>query len=513
MAALRGDLDEVRRYIAAGGDLNGRDTFGSTPLIIAITFGRTDVGKALIDAGADLKLRNKQGWTPLHIAALFGNKELVRALLDKGADRQLRDYDGATAFDFVQAPFEEDRSIYDSISKALGPLGLQLDYAQIRNARPEIAEMLRPRPADLKAVKYAPRPGGDIKVSTPGEQGLDAALLAELYFDAAAMPNLYGLLVIKNGYLIGERYFNGWEPERKAKLQSVTKSYTSSLVGIALEQGHLKSLDQKMIDFFPEFADEITDARKNQITIRHLLQMRAGYPWEESDPELFKILYAGFRPRYLVQFPLESDPGTQFAYSNLSSHLLSVILSRAIKTDLKTYAQTYLFSPISSELGAWTKDWAGNYLGHAEMHVSARDVAKFGLLYLNDGQYEGKQVVPSSWVNESLKMYSEKVNTAGLNLGKVGRYFRDVGYGYQWWSPRVGAYRFNLAWGHGGQLVVLLKAHNMVVTVISDPHVGQHNDRAWGEEQGNLNLVGKFIESLPKAQAPAESNGSQEEAS
>ncbi len=135
-------------------------------------------------------------------------------------------------------------------------------------------------------------------------------LVAQLYFNAEKVETLHALLVVKNGYLIAEGYFNGGTVDRKSRLQSATKSYTSALVGIALDQGYLESVDQKMMDFFPELADQIVDPRKKQITIRQMLQMRAGYPWEESAAELFEMLYHGFRPSLLVHVPLVRDPGT-----------------------------------------------------------------------------------------------------------------------------------------------------------------------------------------------------------
>ncbi|MCK4843738.1 MAG: hypothetical protein KAS83_02060, partial [Dehalococcoidia bacterium] len=112
---------------------------------------------------------------------------------------------------------------------------------------------------DLLAVDYTPLPGDDWNVSTPAEQGLDPMLVAEMYYNAAELETIYSLLVIKNGYLIAEDYFNEGSVEQKDRLQSVTKSFTSALVGIALEQGYLSSIDQKMLDFFPEVADQITD--------------------------------------------------------------------------------------------------------------------------------------------------------------------------------------------------------------------------------------------------------------
>ncbi len=148
-----------------------------------------------------------------------------------------------------------------------------------------------PRTEDLEAVEHTPLPGDDWKVSTPAEQGLDPMLVAELYYNAAELETLYGLLVIKNGYLIAEGYFNEGSVEQLSGRQSTTKSYTSALVGIALDQGYLSSVDQKMMDFFPEFAGQIDDPRKEQITIRDLLQMRAGYPDEERTPPYLDILF------------------------------------------------------------------------------------------------------------------------------------------------------------------------------------------------------------------------------
>jgi len=151
------------------------------------------------------------------------------------------------------------------------------------------------------------------------------------------------------------------------------------LVGIALEQGCLSTVDQEMIDFFPELADRITDSRRRQITIRQRLQMRAGYPWEESTQELFEIMCHGFRPSLLVDVPLVSDPGTRFDYSNLTSHLLGVIVARSCDTDLKSFAQEHLF----------------------------------GMLYLNDGQYLGDQIVSAAWVHDSLQTYERMPGITG----------------------------------------------------------------------------------------------------
>jgi CubicO group peptidase (beta-lactamase class C family) len=347
-----------------------------------------------------------------------------------------------------------------------------------------------PSPEELEAVDYTPLVRDDWEVSTPIEEGLDAMLVAELYHNASELAKIYGLLVVKDGRLIAEKYFNDGSVEQKARLQSVTKSITSALVGIALEQGCLTSVDQKMMEFFPEYAYQITDPRKEQITIRDMLQMRAGYPSEESDPALWEGLLSGHYPPLIEGFPLIADPGTEFHYSNLTSNWLGIIVDRTCGMNLRSYAEEHLFQPTSSEAGEWGTDWDGHNNGCGDLHLSARDMARFGLLYLNDGEYQGHQIISTEWVHDSLQTYSEG---AYADIGD----FRDIGYGYQWWSARAGEHHVNFAWGHGGQLIVLVDALNMVVVVTADPFYLVNTSESWKHESSHIKLVADFISSLP----------------
>jgi CubicO group peptidase (beta-lactamase class C family) len=349
-----------------------------------------------------------------------------------------------------------------------------------------------PSAEELAAVEYAPLPGSDWEVSTPEEQGLDPLLVAEMYHNAEELETLYGLLVVKNGYLVAEKYYHGKSVDQLSSRASVTKSIVSALVGIALEQGCLSSVDQKMVEFFPELVDQIQDPRKMEITIRQMLQMRAGYPWEESTPELVDLMFSGFRSRNLVDVPLVRDPGTGFDYSNLTSHLLGIIVARACDTDLKSYAQEHLFTPLGGEVGDWVLGWEDYYLGFAEIEITARDMARFGQLYLDDGQFEGKQIVPAGWVRDSLQTYSEDAW-----YFRVGWNWRESAYGYQWWAIRAGDRRYNLAWGHGGQQIALVDELDLVVVATADPLYKLHGDEPWKLERANLNLVADFIASLP----------------
>lgn len=142
-AAFMDNLSAVRQHIEAGTDLNKKDAYGSTPLMIAVTFGRTGVAELLIKGGADLNITNNDGSTALHSAAFLCRTEIVRMLLEAGADKSIRNNFGSTALESVSAPFEDVRPVYDQFSRDLGPLGLKLDYAQLEKARPVIAGMLR----------------------------------------------------------------------------------------------------------------------------------------------------------------------------------------------------------------------------------------------------------------------------------------------------------------------------------------------------------------------------------
>ena len=143
IAALQGNIDAIRQHINAGSDLDVKDEYGSTPLIIATTFGKTEVALALIEAGADMEITNNEGATPLHIAAFFCRTDIVKALLDNDADKNALNNSGATALETAERPFDEVKAIYDRIGKAFKPLGLRLDYERIKRTRPRIAEMLR----------------------------------------------------------------------------------------------------------------------------------------------------------------------------------------------------------------------------------------------------------------------------------------------------------------------------------------------------------------------------------
>ena len=230
--------------------------------------------------------------------------------------------------------------------------------------------------------------------------GLDSLLLDRAYVRAAELPRLYSLLVARHGELLGERYFQGRTAERRANIKSASKSIISALVGIAIAEGELAGLDQKVASSFAADLPENPDPRLQQITIEDLLSMRAGL-----EPTSFGNYgdWVSSRNwvRYVLRQPFVDDPGGRMLYSTGNTHLLSALLTRVTGKSTLAYARDKLTRPLGIELAAWTRDPQGIYFGGNELALRPRELLSFGELYRNGGRYQGKQIVPESWIRES----------------------------------------------------------------------------------------------------------------
>jgi CubicO group peptidase (beta-lactamase class C family) len=328
-------------------------------------------------------------------------------------------------------------------------------------------------------------------ISTASEQGMDPGTLDNVYQEAKRISNLYSLLVVKNGYLIAEKYFNGSTIDTATPTASVTKSYISALTGIALRENILTGVDQKMMEFFPEFDWQELDPRKSLITLQQILQMRSGYPWEEVDGYLDPLFSTSRWIPFIKDFPLTSDPGTRFGYSNFTAHMMGIILARAAGTSLMTFGRTYLFDPLGVNVIYWPMDGYGYYYGSGDIAFIPRDMAKFGLLYLNGGMYNGNQLIPYDWVIDSFISYSTTTYS-----GDILSSIRQLEYGYLWWCGTSGTHRYNFAWGHGGQLIFVLNDLNMVIVTSAEYLGAQFGQEAWRKESAVMELVGRFISCL-----------------
>lgn len=340
---------------------------------------------------------------------------------------------------------------------------------------------------------YRPVERDDWEVSTPEAEGLDPDAVHSLYCKANRRDELYGLLVVKNGKLVAENYYNKGHIEEAGKRASVTKSYLSAMVGAALDDGCLASLDEPMLDFFPHVVDDIDDPRKFDITVGHLLKMRSGFPWEEAYPDVWEEVWTGDLDRMIAEIPLEADPDTVHHYSNFGTHWLGKAVATSCNTDLATFGTEKLFDPLGVELRGWTQDVDGYYIGMGDIQFTARDMARFGQLYLDDGAFEGEQILPKSWVRDSLKPWSTDPEP-GLTPGPK---FKDWAYGYLWWAARAGDHHVDFAWGHGGNFIFLVRELDLMVVVTANPWYGEpSSSKQWRHEKKHLNMVGGFLKKL-----------------
>ena len=304
--------------------------------------------------------------------------------------------------------------------------------------------------------------------ATPESQNLDSAQFEQAVEEIAEgkYGDMDALLILRNNYLVLEHYpsplYHGRDYRRPAK--SITKSVTSALVGIALDQGKMPPLDSNLLELFPQYTDIANmDMRKQKIMLEHVLSMTAGFKWDEfsvGDTSEFKMMRSADWIKYTLDQPMSHSPGEKWVYNGGCSMMLSGILKNATETDVADYAKKYLFDPIGMENWNWTlanKNVTNTASGLA---MSRRDMARFGVLYLNRGRWQDSQIVPEDWVTKS---------TSVQVLGE-GDYF-PYAYGYQWWrlqdqEPTVAMLAVNdafFALGSGGQFIFVVPHLNLVV--------------------------------------------------
>lgn len=297
------------------------------------------------------------------------------------------------------------------------------------------------------------------KIATPEEQGLNSDTISDICEYIERNGRIDSFLIVKNGYLVVEEYYNGYDKDSYHNTYSCTKSFTSALIGIAIDNKHIKSVDEKVLDFFPEYEFRYVDERKKEITIEHLLTMTSGLkfgelsiPYSDMDNPFYHMIESEDWVKFVLDKPVIREPGTTFDYSTGSSHVLSAILQKATGMDTLSYAVKYLFTPLGIEEDDlfWETDPQGIYFGGSWLHMKPRDMAKFGMLYLNNGTWNGNQIISKEWVIQSTK-----------SLVYVEDY---ADYGYQWWVESS----MYFAEGYNGQFIYVLKDFDMVVVFTAE---------------------------------------------
>jgi CubicO group peptidase (beta-lactamase class C family) len=310
-------------------------------------------------------------------------------------------------------------------------------------------------PASVDQTTYWP--AHDWRTSTPEEQGLDSTLILALLQEIQNknLP-IHSLLIIRHGYLVTEVYFPPYQRDLKHPVFSLTKSVTSALVGKALQEGRLKDVQQKVLDFFPDIAREASDPRVKDLTLEHLLTMSAGFNTNTMPDLSSKFAADGTIKHILTYDSILAQPGTSFYYDSGLPHLLSAIIQKTTGLTLQEYAQLKLFDPLGVSDVSWAADPQGVTIGSTGLMLRSPDLAKLGYLYLQHGRWNGKQVLPEEWVAASTRKH--------LDTKDLMNAAEDDGYGYLWWIDSWEGYS---AHGFGGQNVFVLPAQDMVVVFTS----------------------------------------------
>ncbi len=317
-------------------------------------------------------------------------------------------------------------------------------------------------------TQQAPVPPEEIlSVSSPESQGLGSSAILD-FINAAEkeQPNaLHSIMIVRHGKTVAQGWWNPYNPDSPHLLYSLSKSFASTAIGFAVEE-KLLSTDDLVISFFPDIATDTTDNNLKAMRIHDLLRMNTGH-LEDATGRVAR----GGNDDWVAAFlslPVERKPGTIFVYNSAATYMLSAILQKVTGQTMVAYLQPRLFDPLDIKPPTWESDPKGINVGGWGLSITTKDIAKFGQLYLQKGEWDGKQVVPEAWV--------EKATSYLTSNGSDPENDWEQGYGYQFWRCRHNAYRGD---GAFGQYCIVMPDQDAVVAITSGS----------GDMPGILNLV------------------------
>ena len=291
------------------------------------------------------------------------------------------------------------------------------------------------------------------EISTPGQEGFSEEAINEVYnnfYSEDLYPSIHSLLIVRNGKLVAEAYCRDKKDrDRFHNIQSATKSITSLLVGIAIDQGLIDSVGQTVYHFIPEYFDD--DVNKREITLRDVLTMETGLDFDNDKHTVELINWKGSTLEYVLQKNLIFTPGTDWYYGDGNPQLLSGIIQKVSGKTEEEFAGENLFNPLYISLYQWEKAADGLTFGAVGLWLTPRDMAKIGKLMVQDGMWEGRQIVSPEWIAESTRRQSSHQN-----------------YGYYWYPwEEENAY---FAEGHGGQLIYVVPDQQLSIVITADSY-------------------------------------------
>jgi CubicO group peptidase (beta-lactamase class C family) len=321
--------------------------------------------------------------------------------------------------------------------------------------------------------------------STPEAQGISSQAVRE-YIEAAdkQIDTMHSFMLVRHGHVIAEAW---WKPEAAEKahvLWSLSKSFNSTAVGLAIEEGKL-SLDDPVLKFFPADAPAEPSENLKAMKVRDLLTMTCGH-----DTEAKSVGGSPSVKQFLTQ-PVVHQPGTHFLYNTMGSYTLSAIVTKVTGQTTLDFLKPRLFEPLGIENPKWDTSSEGNSLGGYGLSLRTEDIAKFGQLYLQKGKWNGKQLIPEKWVEQAT---SKQVPNDQAPHAKMGPDWQQ-GYGFQFWRCTHNAFRGD---GANGQFCVVIPDQDVVIAITAQT----------GNMQGELNVVwDKLLPAFMEKALPGDPTG------
>lgn len=277
------------------------------------------------------------------------------------------------------------------------------------------------------------------------DYGFDEDILDKAFAEFSSYSFIRSALVTRYNDTVIEWYFNDGSREAAFHIHSASKSFMSTIFGIAVDKGYFPNLDEAIMNYLPEYTHLPLDPMVYNVTIEHLLEMKAGFNFGENVSDYVAYSQSADWTRFTLELGFQFPPGVSWAYCTPQTNLLSVILTKATGMSTKAFAELYLFDPLNMTISYWQQDPQGYYTGGHEMYYTPRNMTRFGLMCLNYGQYNGNKVVSRNWLEQAT----------------IDRTFR--GYGYQWWIEEVFGYHMFYAGGQGGQFIFCIPDLDLVV--------------------------------------------------
>ncbi len=308
---------------------------------------------------------------------------------------------------------------------------------------------------------------------------LDKAFGEYLAAVEAAGQDLHSIMIVKDGKVVKEHWMGESAPDKLHILNSVSKTFTSTAVGLAIAEGRL-SLSDKVVDLFPDkLPAEVSDNLK-KVEVRHLLTMSGGH---DTEPSRRTMPEGADWVEAFLAHPFEHEPGTYFWYNSMGTYMLSAIVQKVTGEKVIDYLTPRLFEPLAIEGATWQESPQGINTGGWGLYLKTEDLAKMGQLILRRGEWNGKQIVPAEWIDEMTTAHIDS-RPAGMRPEQITFKAEDSdwlqGYGYQMWRCRHGAVRAD---GANGQYIIVMPEQNVVIAMTANI----------GDMQGEINLVWEHL--------------------